>query len=94
MFLSEPNLPYSPIQNPASERSERAINMSENRQKMTENGKKFSNFFEITEIDGNLVLKIMQVIFPNVPVMKLSFLKIFKSLKMTEIDRDNNRYKK
>ena len=61
---------------------------------MTENGKKISNLFEISEIDGNLVLKIMQVIFPNVSVTKLSFLKIFKSLKMTEIDGDNDRYKK
>ena len=40
---------------------------------MTEKGKKFSNFFGITEIDRKLVLKIMQVIFPNVSVMKLSF---------------------
>ena len=61
---------------------------------MTENRKKFSNFFGITEIDGKLVLKIMKVIFPNVSVMELSFLKIFKSLKMTKIDRDNDRYKK
>ena len=65
-----------------------------NRLKMTENGKKFSNFFGITEIDRKLVLSIMQVIFPNVSVMNLSFLKIFKSLKMTKIDRDNDRYKK
>ena len=44
---------------------------------MTENGKNFSNFFGITEIDGNLVLKNMHVIFANVSVMDLSFLKIF-----------------
>ena len=59
---------------------------------MTEYRKKFSNFFWITEIDGKLVLKNMQVIFPNVSVMKFVILKIFKSSKMTEIDRDNDRY--
>ena len=59
---------------------------------MTEYRQKFSNFFWITEIDGKLVLKNMQVIFPNVSVMKFVILKIFKSSKMTEIDRDNDRY--
>ena len=59
---------------------------------MTEYRKKFSNFFWITEIDGKLALKNMQVIFPDVSVMKFVILKMFKSSKMTEIDRDNDRY--
>ena len=35
----------------------------------------------------------MQVVFLYVSVMKVVILKNFKSLKMTEIDRDNDRYK-
>ena len=35
----------------------------------------------------------MQVIFLYVSVMEVVILKNFKSLKMTEIDRDNDRYK-
>ena len=85
-MISTSKSPYSPIQNPASERSERAINMlktviaiilsyflisNSNRQKMTEHSKNFSNFFGITEIDGSLVLKSMHVIFPNVSVLKI-----------------------
>ena len=59
---------------------------------MTEYRKTFSNFFWITEIDRNGGTQAMQVIFPIVSVMEFFMFKIFKSLKMTEIDRDNDRY--
>ena len=63
-----------------------------NRQKIKEHSKKFSNFFWITQIDRNWGTQAMQVIFTIVSVTEVFMFKIFKSLKMTEIDRDKDRY--